>query len=295
MVEQKTLEIGEQKIYTETFGAPSQTAVLLISGAGSPGHFWSDSFCQYLVEKGYFVIRYDHRDVGLSHPCKEPYELKDLAADAIGILDSFNIQAAHIVGHSMGGYIAQLLGASHPNRVLSLTIISAGPLGATPALTKAYTEEEKQTLQETWGILSKNKPTQNFEESVDGFMRVWRRLNGKLPFDEARARSLTEDFYTHSRYPIGPHNKHVEVMQRVAADMLEQKDIFSKIKSPTLVIHGAEDYLFLPQRGGGAIAEMIDHAELEIIPDMGHMFFNGDLEKKIIDRMTTFFQGIFIM
>ncbi len=103
---------GPLSLHTESFGNQCHHVIVLISGAGATARFWSNDFCEQIVEAGYYVIRFDHRDQGLSSAVNYehyPYTVKELAGDVIAILDAYHIQQAHIVGHSMGGTIAQLL------------------------------------------------------------------------------------------------------------------------------------------------------------------------------------------
>ena len=112
--EQKVVQTNGLEFWTESFGKKENPALLLIMGSGSQGIQWPQKFCEQLANKGYFVIRYDHRDVGLSSTIdyqKTPYTLLDMGKDAISILDSYGIKKAHIVGFSMGGPIALLIGS----------------------------------------------------------------------------------------------------------------------------------------------------------------------------------------
>ncbi len=293
MAQEKEIEVKGQILWTESLGNPVNPAILLISGAGSHAYFWSDSFCQYFLDAGFFLIRFDHRDTGLSSPCETEYDLQTLAEDSVGVLDAYNIHAAHIIGHSMGGYIGQLMAVLYPTRLLTLTLISTGPLGETEAMVKPATVEEQLTMQDTWRIMMRNRPTQDFEKSYEGYAVVWKRLNGKIPVDEDLAHAYTEKMYTRSRYPLGPHPHHMKVMQKVAETLKDRKQIFSKITLPTLIIQGGEDYLVFPERGGIALAETLPNAQLEVIPEMGHMFFNHKLEADIAGKMLNFLQNQF--
>lgn len=288
----RTVEIQGQKIWTESLGDPKNPPVLLISGAGAHAHFWTETFCDTLLKGGYFLIRYDHRDVGLSDPSENAYDLMTLTEDALEILNHYNLRAAHIVGHSMGGYIAQLLAAHFPERVLTITIISGGPVGETPYISTPPTDEERETLLQTWREMLHNRPTQDFEESFEGFMGVWKRLNGLYPVEESLARPYTQEMYTRSKYPVGPHKKHVDVMQKMAETLKERKEIFAKIKTPVLIIHGEEDYLMLPARGGAALLEVLPNAKYELVPRMGHMLFNHEVETKVAELVTAFFHTV---
>src|SRR5712692_9869467 len=131
------------EIEYETFGDRGGSPLLLIMGMGAQLLSWDEEFCAALADRGFFAIRYDNRDAGLStrmeaagppdvaaaisgNP-KPAYRLDDLADDAVGLLDALDIAAAHIVGASMGGYISQLIAINHPRRVISLTSIMSGP------------------------------------------------------------------------------------------------------------------------------------------------------------------------
>src|SRR3954465_10903542 len=115
---------------TEPFGNPADPPILLIMGVGASMLWWEEGFCRTLAEGGRFVIRYDHRDTGRSvtyEPGHPEYTGSDLVADAVGILDAYGIPAAHIVGVSAGGALAQLAARDHPDRVSSLVLISTSP------------------------------------------------------------------------------------------------------------------------------------------------------------------------
>lgn len=290
----KIVKRDDIELWTESLGNPVHPAVLLIGGAGSHAHFWTDTFCSSLIEAGFFVIRFDHRDTGLSsgiHFEKTPYDLMDLANDSLAILDAYGIAKAHIVGHSMGGYISQLIAAHFGERVLSVSILSAGPVGTTPEIARSFTVGEKAIFSKTWLILFSNHPSQQLEESWKGYRKVWAYLNGKLPLDDEMAKQYTEELYSRSKHPVGMHHSHVAVMLKTIDSVDKRKDIFPRIKAKTLVIHGEEDYLVLPQRGGISIAKAIPQAELVLVPLMGHMLFNHSLEKQISEKVTSFLQA----
>ncbi len=292
MTTQRTIEVDGRKIWTESLGDPAHPPVLLISGAGAHAHFWTDTFCHPLVEAGFFLIRYDLRDVGLSDSGGKDYTLQDLVEDAVEILNVYNIRAAHIVGHSMGSYIGQLMALSHPERMWSLISISAGPAGETERLLAPQTDAEKERMIATWRVMLRNRPTQDFEESYPGFAAVWECLNGNIPVDESLARAYTQEMYTRSRYPVGAHEPHMRVMQQMAQTLKEREAMFAKILLPTLIIHGAEDSLVPLERGGIALAEVLPHATLEVVPEMGHMLFDRALQEEVAHRIALFLKGI---
>ena len=269
-------------LYTEHFGTQTNPAILLISGAMAPARFWPDEFCHQLANAGYFVIRYDHRDMGLSSAvdyAKNPYDLDDLTKDAIAILDAYTIKKAHIVGHSMGGALAQLLALDYPSRVLSIVPISSAVL-ANPALNT----QEKKTLKDAWLLLMRNKPSKKFESSVDGFMQSFGYLHGDLPMDKKMATAYIKDMYVRSRPEhiewfekfskgITPVHNHVKAQQNIPDRTQELKNIHA----PVLVIHGQKDCLACARIMKEYCADLVPHATMHIIPSMGHMILNKDL------------------
>jgi len=277
---------GNIDLYTEHFGNHENPAVLLISGAMGSARSWPDEFCQNLANAGYFVIRYDHRDMGLSSAvdyAKNPYNLDDMAKDAIAILDAYNIKKAHIVGHSMGGAIAQLLALDYPKRVLSIVPISSAAL-ANPELNV----QEKEIHEHTWPVLMRNKPTKNFEESVDGFMHSYEYLHGDLPMDRAMVTAYIKDMYVRSRpehiewfekfsQGIEPIHNHVKAQQNITDRTKDLKNI----RIPVLIIHGQKDCLSFARIMKEYCADLVPHATMEIIPGMGHMILNKALWSKI--------------
>jgi pimeloyl-ACP methyl ester carboxylesterase len=256
------------RIYCEAIGDSAKPAVLLICGAGAHAHFWTDALCETIVKAGYYVIRFDHRDSGLSSAVdfeKEPYSVADLAEDALAILDAFHIKKAHVVGHSMGGTIVQLLAIIHPDRLRSLTSISVATVG-----------EKAVPSQETMKTLLENRPTQNFEESLEGFMRSWRLLNGALPLDEKMATKYTKELYTRSMHQVGVAWNLIRCQEGLP-DLSSQ---LNKVTVPSLFLHGEKDVL-ISIEGAQNTARAVPHAALLILPGMGHMMFHKELQQHI--------------
>src|SRR5579871_4092750 len=120
--------IYDGTLFTESIGDRHAPPVLLIMGAMASGVWWPRSFCEQLANRERFVIRYDHRDTGRSinyGPGRTAYTTETLADDALSVLDAYNIQSAHLVGMSLGGYLAQLLALKAPRRVRSITLIAS--------------------------------------------------------------------------------------------------------------------------------------------------------------------------
>lgn len=274
------------QLYTESFGNSKNSAIVLVSGAMAPARFWNNDFCQQLSDTGYFVIRYDHRDMGLSTAIdyeKNPYTINDLAYDVIAILDAYNIKKAHIVGHSMGGLIAQLLALDYPERVSSITLISSA------VLTNAeLTSEEKEGLDKTWQEMMKNKPTKEYKESVDGFMRSFSYLHGNIPMDNDIAQAYIKDLYERTKPEhlawfekfsagIEPLHNHVKAQQNI----VDRTQDLKKIHVPVFVIHGDKDPLTLPRIIKQYCVDIIPGVKMHIIPGIGHMILSKDLFEKL--------------
>lgn len=273
-------------LYTEHFGNRSKPAVLLISGAMASARFWPDNFCQDLAGQGYFVIRFDQRDMGLSSAvvyATHPYTLKDLEKDVVAILDAYSIKKAHLVGHSMGGAIAQLVAIDYPKRVLSVVPISSAAIARVP-----LGEHEKALLGQTWSVLLQNKPTTHFDESVDGFMRSYAHLHGDVPMDQALARQYIHDLYARSRpehiawfeqFSSGaePMHNHVKAQQ----SMPDRTAELQKVRAPILVIHGTKDCLSFARLMKEYCVDKAPHATMHEIDGMGHMILNNELWKQI--------------
>jgi pimeloyl-ACP methyl ester carboxylesterase len=263
-------------LYIETYGEPSNETCLFISGAGANSSFWSEHLCDSLVENGFFVIKYDHRDFGYSSKIdwdNNPYDFIQLVKDALTILDSLNIDKAHVIGHSMGGFIVQLLGIHYPDRIISMTSISS----CTHSPTVPMPPEK------TWELYLSNKPQGNFETDLNGFLKVWEYLNGTAKFDKELAVEYTKSLYERQNIDGALGATHVKA-QKTLTDRTEE---LKKIKIPTLVMHGEEDYA-LDKYGGIQTAESIESAELILIPKMGHMPFNHEILKRFENEIIQF-------
>jgi len=258
------------EIEYETFGDPKAVPLLLIGGLGSQLLSWDEEFCEQLRDRGFFVIRYDNRDAGLStkfEAAGEPdlmaafggnpnpaYHLDDLADDAVEVLSAIGIDAAHVVGVSMGGFIAQLVAINHPERVLSLTSIMSGPGG----------RDAVPPQPEGADVLMRVPPPTR-EGRIEHGLWIRKTLKGSGdPFDEAMESRQVERAYDRSYYPVGTGRQLVAIL--AAEGRLEK---LSRIKVPTLVIHGTEDVL-VPIENGRRVANAIPGARLLEFEHMGH-------------------------
>jgi len=289
----KIVNFEKISLYTESFGDSSKPAVLLIAGAMAPARCWIDEFCQQLADSKYFIIRYDHRDMGLSSAIdyvKNPYTLDNLVQDAIVILNAYAIKKAHIVGHSMGGAITQLIALDYPDRVLSITLISSAVLA-----NYQLTVHEKENLEKTWQEFGRNKPTQKFAESVDGFIDSYTYLHGDIPVDQDIALDYIKDMYERSepehiawfeKFSTGvePMHNHIKAQLNISNRTQDLKNI----KVPVLIIQGGKDPLVFERVVHDYCVKFIPHAKLEIISGMGHMILNCVLFAKIKDLIKKF-------
>ena len=238
----------------DVFGAPGGAPLLLINGLGAQMIGWEEDFCRLLVERGFRVVRFDNRDVGLSTRPQEPYTLDDMAGDAAGLLAALGIPAAHVVGASMGGFIAQLVALNHPERVLSLTSIMSGPNGADQV---APTDEARALLVEP--------AAETREGRIEQGVQAKRKLLGPAdPFDEPSERARIAAAIDRGYNPAG----FIRQLQAITAAPGRLERLRS-LRVPTLVIHGDADIL-VPVENGRNVAAAIPGARLVEIEGMGH-------------------------
>jgi pimeloyl-ACP methyl ester carboxylesterase len=254
---ERIVEADGIELCTEAFGVPRDPPILLIHGLGASMLWWDEDLCRRLADGGRYVIRYDHRDTGRSvtyPPGRPGYTSADLVTDAAGVLDAHGIAAAHVVGVSAGGAIAQSLALGFPDRVLSLALISTSPAVPVQRALPPPTADFK-TVEVDW-----SDPASIFQYQV-GYARML--AGNRRPFDEAAIRHLVR--------------RDIERADSVAA--LQNHDIMahdespreplSSIAVPTLVVHGTADPMF-PLPHGEALAEAIPTAQLLTLTDAGH-------------------------
>jgi pimeloyl-ACP methyl ester carboxylesterase len=255
------IEVNGVELCTESFGDTADSPVLLVMGLGGSMLWWEEGFCRVLADGGRFVIRYDHRDTGrsvTSKPGCPGYTGADLVGDAAGVLDAYEVSAAHVVGVSAGGAFAQLLALEFAERVLSLVLISTSP--ATPG-----DRDLPPPTDEFGQFVSTAEVDWSERESVIEYLVAYSRLlaGGRRPFDEAAMRELVRRDVKRAR-DFGATRNH---------DLLPEGESSNKplssIKVPTLVIHGTADPMF-PLEHGEALAREISGARLLRLEDAGH-------------------------
>ena len=271
---ERTIQGNGIEIWTEDFGNPEHSPVLLIMGASAQGILWTDDFIRPLVNGGRYVIRYDNRDTGQT-TCfdfeKQPYTLSDMARDAVAVLDAYGLQAAHVIGASMGGMIGQTVAIEHPGRILTLTSIMSTPGGSSVADAIGGTAPAEETLpgpsDELMEVILKQQanPPQTREDRIANKVELFRHLTGSLaPFDEPTYRELFEREYARARDWDAQNNHGL-----VFAGSSDRRAALAGVTTPTLVVHGTEDPIF-PYEHGVATAKAMPNVELLTIEGMGH-------------------------
>jgi pimeloyl-ACP methyl ester carboxylesterase len=260
---ERLIEVDGVELCTEAFGDPAAPPILLLMGLGGSMLWWEEGFCRLLADGGRFVLRYDQRDTGRSvtyEPGRPGYTGDDLVDDVARVLDGYGIAAAHLVGVSAGGGCAQLVALDHPERVLSLTLISTSP-----AIGRAGRELAPPAT-ELMRFFSGPQPESRVEYLVD-YCRV---LAGRRrDFDEDAVRDLvTRDIERATSYSSVQNHDAIPDGERNRAPL-------SSISAPTLVIHGSADPMFPPSHGEALAAE-IPGARLLLIDGMGHGVVRGD-------------------
>jgi pimeloyl-ACP methyl ester carboxylesterase len=269
---------GAVELFYEDLGDPAAPPALLIMGLGAQLPMWPDGFCARLVDAGYRVIRFDHRDTGLSgkmhglrargavyrrigrywlgRPSRVPYTLLDMTADAVALLDHLRISRAHVVGASLGGMLAQILAATEPQRVASLGVImstTGKPFSALPAW---------RVIRLALHAPAKDAPA---EQKLAFEVRNVAVFNGPnfLP-SEAELADRVRRLADRCSYPQGMRRQFDAVLG--TGSLLR----YSKaITAPTVVLHGSADPMVRP-RNGRAVAAAIPGARFIVVDGMGH-------------------------
>jgi pimeloyl-ACP methyl ester carboxylesterase len=254
----------------ETYGEPANPTALLVMGLGTQMVAWHKDFCEELAGRGLHVVRFDNRDIGRStHLAGRPpsiaqllarskraahYTLGDMADDAAGLLRALDLAPAHVIGASMGGMIAQLLAARHPQMVRSLTSI----------MSNTGSIRNGQPSLRVYRVFLR-RPGEGREAFIAHTERLFNAIGSPgLPHDAADLHELATTSYDRDHDPTGPGRQLAAIL--ASGDRTPQ---LRGIKVPTLVVHGSADPL-VSSSGGRATARAIPGAKLMTIPGMGH-------------------------
>ena len=267
-----TLEGGLELCF-QTFGDPGDRPLLLVMGLGGPMTWWPRDLCRRLAAAGFFVIRYDNRDTGrstkfdkhrvtnaqvvrafLGRRVAAPYSLSDMALDGVRLLEHLGVQAAHVVGQSMGGMIAQTMAIEHRDRVLSLTSVMSS------------------TGRRTAGFQSPvlfpylfRRTVRTREEYVAASVGFWGVIGSPgYPDADEVARERAETTWD--------RGVDLAAVNRQTLAFLKQRDrteALGELTIPVTVLHGLADRM-VHASGGRATARAIPGARLVLVPGMGH-------------------------
>ena len=270
-MDERFCKVGDVELCYEPFGDPDRPAVLLVMGLGTQMIAWHADFCTELADRGFFVIRYDNRDVGRSTHLSDrpvpkpreiitrrirrpPYLLADMAADGVGLLDELGSEDAQVVGASMGGMIAQTIAANHAGRVLSLVSI----------MSSTGSRWSGQPAPRILPVFLQ-KPAASKADYQERIVKLF-ALIGSPGFerDDDDLRDMAGESWDRGVDPAG----FARQLGAIIASGHRAADL-RRIRVPTLVIHGKSDRLIRPS-GGRATARAIPNARLELIDGMGH-------------------------
>jgi pimeloyl-ACP methyl ester carboxylesterase len=269
LLAERIIEANDVELCTEPFGDATDPPILLVMGVGASMLWWEEGLCRRLAEGRRFVIRYDHRDTGRSvtyQPGRPGYTSGDLVADAAGVLDAYELPAAHVVGVSAGGAFAQLLGLDFADRVRSLVLISTSPALPGERELPQPSEEFRRF------VATAHMDWRDSEAAIEYVVEYSRVLaGGRRPFDDAAARDLARRDVERARDFPAAQNHDV-----LPAGESPNKPL-SSIRVPTLVIHGTADPMF-PIEHGQALAEEIPDARLLPLEGAGHGVDQADWE-----------------
>lgn len=261
------------EIWYDTIGDPSDVPLLLVMGLGAQAISWETDFCETLADRGFHVIRFDNRDVGLSTKIESeqhdfagefakavagesvtaPYVLADMAADTAGLLDHLGLDQVHVVGASMGGMIAQQFALDHTDRVLTLTSIMS--MTGDPDVGAPHPDALQVLMR---------PPAADRESYLASHVESSRIIGSPMYFDDELSRGKGGESYDRCYYPLGTGRQLLAIMASGS-----RSDRLRELRVPTLVIHGAVDPL-VDVSGGRRTAEVIPDAEYLEIDDMGH-------------------------
>lgn len=271
MPELQRVHVGDLEIAYETFGDRGDPPVLMVMGLGTQMIAWPDELCEDIAGRGHFVVRFDNRDVGASTHLdgvrapkirdialkrrKPPYTLDDMADDAAGLVEALELGPVHVVGASLGGFIAQTVALRHPDLVRSLTLI----------MTSTGSRLVGQADPRLLGRLLKGRQVGSRDEAGEAAVETFRVIGSPgFELDEARMRDVGRHSYDRGHDAWGYRRQ----LAAVVAQANRTRHL-ERIAVPTLVVHGLHDPLVAPS-GGIALAKKIRGARFLGFAGMGH-------------------------
>ncbi len=260
---------GGIQIWYETHGNPSGEPVILIMGVGQPLTTWPETFLNYFVQNGYYVITYDHRSTGLSDWMKSwkirrPYKLEDMANDTLAVLDTLNIDKAHVVGVSMGGMIGQRLAISHNDRVLSLASLMSSGWFYDPELPQ-FTRKFIWQIARLYLRFGNSRSEKSYSVYRIAVMSILSGTHGPAFEPRQIAAKVLHEFRNRRGYNGKAFWHHLQAIKASGARLIE----LERISLPVVVIHGTADPLILPSHAE-KYAPLIPGAEMVWIAGLGH-------------------------
>ncbi|GAB4222659.1 MAG: alpha/beta hydrolase [Gammaproteobacteria bacterium] len=277
-----TLNSNNTSIYYETVGQPHNPCIIFIMGIGGQLIHWPDALIQGIAARGFFVVTFDNRDVGLSgyydhlptptinqalaaqqagETIDLPYTLIDMADDVVTLMDGLAISTAHIVGISMGGFIAQYLALNHATRLLSVTLMatSSGDPGLpspSDQVLDYFFKSKKDSVASTVGVL---------HEAIQRHVEQYQLYSYPDMDDLAAVIALQTKAYWRAYHPQGQQRQLLAVMFAKPRGKL-----LKAVNLPVLIIHGDHDPV-VPVEHAYQLAACLPHAQLKIIEQMGHI------------------------
>jgi pimeloyl-ACP methyl ester carboxylesterase len=264
----------------ETFGDPADPAVVLVMGLGTQMVAWPDELCRAIAAAGHHVVRFDNRDVGASTHLhgvpppslkdlvlrtRPPYTIEDMADDTAGLIDALGLGRVHLVGASMGGFIAQTVALRHPDKVRSLVLM----------MTSTGSRLVGQPRARLFSRLVRRRVARDRFEAMDAAVEVFRIIGSEgYAFDEEHLRGVAGLSYDRGYDPAG-------YLRQLAATATQpnRTSQLRRISVPTLVVHGLHDPL-VATSGGVALARAIPGARFLGFSGMGH-----DLPRELWDEL----------
>jgi len=270
-VEVQRAPVNGIELAYETFGSPGHAPIVLVMGLGTQMIAWPEPLCEGLAERGHFVVRFDNRDVGLSTHLRDlraprlsdvllrrqppPYTIDDMAEDCVGLIDHLGLDRVHLVGASMGGFIAQTVAVRHPGRLRSLTLM----------MTSTGSRRVGNPRPALFGRLTRGRVVADRAGAQERAIETFRIIGSRgYAFDEEYLADLAGRSYDRDHDPGG-------YLRQLSA-IMAQPDRSARLRTlvvPTLVIHGLHDPLVAPT-GGLAAARLLPQAKFVGYSGMGH-------------------------